>query len=141
MLPVNVGKLAGLGSCIYMLRPLVAGFPPRPLLAGLGSYIYASAVSRRLPTAAAPSRVSAAIYMLRPLVAGFPPRPLVLEAGSSGMCGGQSGSGAGFVRVLRFLLPLIPSNSPHSSSSIIRGQSNRPSSGPHTKGTQFHIGN
>jgi hypothetical protein len=34
---------------------------------------------------------------------------------SSGICGGQSGTGAGFVRVLRFPLPIfIPSNSPSS---------------------------
>jgi hypothetical protein len=34
---------------------------------------------------------------------------------SSGICGGQSGSRAGFLRVLRFPLPiLIPSIAPHS---------------------------
>jgi hypothetical protein len=32
---------------------------------------------------------------------------------SSGICGGQSGAGAGFLRVLRFPLPIfIPPNSP-----------------------------
>jgi hypothetical protein len=35
---------------------------------------------------------------------------------SSGICGGQSGVGAGFVRVLRFPLPFIPPNSPSSQS-------------------------
>jgi hypothetical protein len=35
---------------------------------------------------------------------------------SCGICGGQSGTGAGFLRVLRF--PIIPPTSPHSSSSI-----------------------
>jgi hypothetical protein len=50
------------------------------------------AVSRWLPTAAA--RVRARVW-------------------SSGICGGQSGVGAGFLRVLRFPLPiLIPPNSP-----------------------------
>jgi hypothetical protein len=34
---------------------------------------------------------------------------------SSGICGGQSGAGAGFLRVLRFPLPtFIPPNSPSS---------------------------
>jgi hypothetical protein len=35
---------------------------------------------------------------------------------SSGVCGGQSGAGAGFLRVLRFPLPFIPPNSPSSQS-------------------------
>jgi hypothetical protein len=36
------------------------------------------------------------------------------------ICGGQSGTGAGFLRVLRFPLPiLIPSTAPHSSSSVV----------------------
>jgi hypothetical protein len=40
---------------------------------------------------------------------------------SSGICDGQSGAGAGFIRVLRFPLPIfIPPIAPHSSSSIIR---------------------
>jgi hypothetical protein len=37
------------------------------------------------------------------------------------ICGGQSGTGAGFLRVLPFSLPLIPPAAPHSSSSISRG--------------------
>jgi hypothetical protein len=54
----------------------------------------AQAVSRWLPTAAA--RVLARVW-------------------SSGICGGQSGAGAGFLRVLRFPLPIfIPPNSPSS---------------------------
>jgi hypothetical protein len=56
----------------------------------------AQAVSRWLPTATA--RVRARVW-------------------SSGICGGQSGAGAGFLRVLRFPLPIfIPPNSPSSQS-------------------------
>jgi hypothetical protein len=63
-------------------------------------YIYipgraiAQAASRWLPTAAA--RVQTRVW-------------------SSGICGGQSGAGAGILRVLRFPLPIfIPPNSPSS---------------------------
>jgi hypothetical protein len=52
----------------------------------------AQGVSRWLPTAAARIRVRAAC----------------------GVCGGQSGIGAGFLRVLRFPLPIIPPISPPS---------------------------
>jgi hypothetical protein len=52
----------------------------------------AQAVSRWLPTAAAPVRARAAC----------------------GVCGGQSGTGAGFLRVLRSPLPIIPPISPSS---------------------------
>jgi hypothetical protein len=46
---------------------------------------------------------------------------------SCGICGGQSGAGAGFLRVLRFPLPIfIPLISPQSPSSIIWGWYNRP---------------
>jgi hypothetical protein len=46
---------------------------------------------------------------------------------SCGICGGQSGAGAGFLRVLRFPLPLfIPPISPQSPSPIIWGWYNRP---------------
>jgi hypothetical protein len=59
------------------------------------------AVSRWLPTAAA--RVRARVW-------------------SCGICGGQSSAGAGFLRVLRFPLPLfIPSIAPQVPSSIIWG--------------------
>jgi hypothetical protein len=55
---------------------------------------------------------------------------------SCGICGGQSDTGAGFLRVLRFPLPiLIPPIAPQSSS-IIRGWYNRPVSGRRTKWTQ-----
>jgi hypothetical protein len=81
-------------------------------------YAIAQAVFRRLPTTAA--RVRAQVK-------------------SCGICGGQSGNGAGFLRVLRFPLPiLIPLTAPHSSSSIIWGWYNRPNSGIWPKWTQSH---
>jgi hypothetical protein len=46
---------------------------------------------------------------------------------SCGICGGQSGAGAGFLRVLRFPLPIfIPPIAPQSPSSIVWGLYNRP---------------
>jgi hypothetical protein len=66
----------------------------------------AQAISRWLPTMAA--RVRARVW-------------------SCGICGGQSGAGAGFLRVLWFPLPnFIPPVSPQSPSSIIWGWYNRP---------------
>jgi hypothetical protein len=66
----------------------------------------AHAVSRWLPTVAA--RVRARVW-------------------SCGICGGQSGAGAGFLQVLRFPLPIfIPPTAPQSPSSIIWGLYNRP---------------
>jgi hypothetical protein len=54
---------------------------------------------------------------------------------SHGICGGQSGTGAGCLRVLRLPLPiLIPPIAPHSSSTI-RSWYNRPVSGRRTKWT------
>jgi hypothetical protein len=73
----------------------------------------AQAVSRWLPTVAA--RVRAQVRLC-------------------GICGGQSGAGAGFLPVFRF--SLIPPTASHSSSSIIRGWYNRPNSGRRTKWTQ-----
>jgi hypothetical protein len=50
-----------------------------------------------------------------------------------GICGGQSSTGVGFLRVFRFPLSiLIPPTVPHSSP-IIRGWYNRPVSGRNTK--------
>jgi hypothetical protein len=55
---------------------------------------------------------------------------------SSGICDGQSGTGASILRVLIFPLPnLIPPTAPHSSPSIIRGCYNRPNSGRSTNWT------
>jgi hypothetical protein len=52
-----------------------------------------------------------------------------------GICDGQSGTGAGFLRVLLFPLPILI---PHSSSSIIRGWYT-PKSGRSTKWIQSHL--
>jgi hypothetical protein len=72
-----------------------------------GAVPFAEAVSRRLPTAAARVR---------------------FQVRSCGICGGQSGTGAGFLRVLRFPLPIfIPPTAPHPLS-IIRCWNNRPNS-------------
>jgi hypothetical protein len=55
---------------------------------------------------------------------------------SSGICGGQIGAGAGFLRVLRFPLPIfIPPNSPSSLSP--GGRYNRPISGPRVEWIQL----
>jgi hypothetical protein len=55
---------------------------------------------------------------------------------SCGICGGQSGTRTGFLRVLRFPLPIrIPLIAPQSSSSIIWGWYNRPNSDRSTKWT------
>jgi hypothetical protein len=81
----------------------------------LVSYVFgraiAEAVGRRLPTSVA--RVRGWVK-------------------SRGICDGRSGTGSGFLRVLRFPLPiLIPPTAPHSSSSVIR-------SWRRTKWTQSH---
>jgi hypothetical protein len=69
----------------------------------------AQAVSRRLPTAAA--RFLAQVRLC-------------------GICGGQSGTGTGFLRVFLFPLTIrIPPTAPHSSSSVIPGWYNRPVNG------------
>jgi hypothetical protein len=79
----------------------------------------AQAISHRLPTTA--GRVRAQVR-------------------SRGICDGQSGTEAGFLRVLRFPLPIIiQSTAPHSSPSTIRGWYNRPVSGRRTKRTQSHF--
>jgi hypothetical protein len=78
----------------------------------------AQAVSRRFPTAAA---------------------RVLVRVRSCGICDGQSGTGEGFLRVLRFSLPIrIPPVAPQSSSSIIWGWYSRPNSGRSTKLTQSH---
>jgi hypothetical protein len=75
------------------------------------------AVSRWLPTAEA--RVRSRVW-------------------SSGICGGQSGPGAGFLRVLRFPLPIfIPPIAQQSPSPIIWGWYNRPELAA-VQGTQSH---
>jgi hypothetical protein len=77
-----------------------------PQLSFHSGHAIAQAVSRWLPTAGA--RVRARVWLC-------------------GICGGQSGAGAGFLRVLRFtLLIFIPPIAPQSPSSIIWGLYNRP---------------
>jgi hypothetical protein len=72
-------------------------------------------VSRRLPTAAARIRA---------------------QVRSCEVCRGQSGAGAGFLRVFRFHLPILISQTiPHSLSFIIRDWYNRPIIGRRTKWT------
>jgi hypothetical protein len=57
---------------------------------------------------------------------------------TSGICGGQSGAGAGFLQVLRFPLPiLIPPTAPQSPSPIIWGWYNRPEVAA-VQGTRSH---
>jgi hypothetical protein len=52
---------------------------------------------------------------------------LLARVWSCGICGGQSGDGADFLRVLRFPLPIfIPPVAPRAPSSIIWGWYNRP---------------
>jgi hypothetical protein len=56
---------------------------------------------------------------------------------SCGICGGQSGSGAGFLRVLQCPLPIIiPPNAPYSP--IMRDGYNRPINDQRTKWTQSY---
>jgi hypothetical protein len=56
---------------------------------------------------------------------------------SCGISGGQSCTGEGFLRVLRFLLSIIPPTAPYSSS-IIQGWYNRPNNDSLTEWTQSH---
>jgi hypothetical protein len=84
--------------CTGIVWPILQ---PLSELVGSKAVTIAQVVSRRLPTAA--SRVRAQVR-------------------SCGICVGQSGIDAGFLRVLRFPLPiLIPPTAPHPSSFIIRG--------------------
>jgi hypothetical protein len=108
-------------SCLAMVRLFKEPLTPRNGRSASYHVIkgraITQAVSRRLPTAA---RVRAQVR-------------------SCGNCGGQSGTWADFLRLLRFLLPiLIPPNAPQSTS-IIRGWYKRPVSGRCTKWTQSHL--
>jgi hypothetical protein len=94
---------------IPQLIPVVmncAQFSWMPLRNFKDSRAIVQAVSRRLPTAAARVRT---------------------QVRSCGICGRQSDTGLGFLRVFRFPLPvLIPSTAPQSPSSINRGWYSRP---------------
>jgi hypothetical protein len=66
-------------------------------------------------------------------------RRLQAQVRSCGTSGGQSGTGAGFLRVLSSPLPiLIPPTALHSSLFIIWGWYKKPISGRITKSTQSH---
>jgi hypothetical protein len=102
---------------VTQVSPLHAWTPRKELCICRGRAI-AQVVTRRLPTAAA--RVRAGDR-------------------SCGICGGQSGTWAGFLRLLRFpLLICTPPIAPRPSSSIIWGWYNTPNSGRSTKWTQSH---
>jgi hypothetical protein len=111
---VRVAAASSVKQMIVLSYPCLPGFQSQ-------FYVAVHTVSRRLPTAAV--RVPAQVK-------------------SCGICGGQSGTGVGFLRVLQFPLPiLISSTAPHSSSSssIIRGWYNKLISGRRTKWTQSHL--
>jgi hypothetical protein len=73
------------GLCSKNFHDGTSGHKREQVPPGRGHAI-AQAVSRRLPTTAAPVRA---------------------QVRSCGICGGQSGTGAGFLRVLRFPLPIV----------------------------------
>jgi hypothetical protein len=95
-------------GCTYWVRSV--------LLSDWLGHAVAQAVSRLLPTAATSVRA---------------------QVRSCGICGRQSSTGAGFLRVLRLPLPiLIPPNSPHSS--IIRSWYSKPISIRRREWAQSH---
>jgi hypothetical protein len=83
------------GHSLLVRAPLLSSSSDSSILDTLHGRAIAEAVSRWLPTAA--SQVQYRVW-------------------SSGICGGQSGVGAGFLRVLWFPLPIIPPNSPFAQS-------------------------
>jgi hypothetical protein len=81
------------------------------------SHDVAVAVSQGLPTTLARDRAQARLC---------------------GIYGGQRGTRAGFLGVLRFLVPSIQATAPHSSSSIIRGWNSRTKCNRSTNWAQSH---
>jgi hypothetical protein len=57
---------------------------------------------------------------------------------SCGICGGQGGTGAGFLQVLQFPLPILIPSASNTSSSLIQVWYNLPNSGRRAKWTQSH---
>jgi ribosomal protein L37AE/L43A len=91
---------------LHAYRQFFLSISIRSRLSSVHGRAIAQAVSHWLPTTVA--RVQARVW-------------------SCGICGGQSGAGAGFLWVLRFPLPIfIPPIAPQSPSSIIWGWYNRP---------------
>jgi hypothetical protein len=73
------------------------------------------------------------------LVAGFPQRRPGFDLGfrTCGICGRQSGIEAGFLRILRFPLPIIPPPAAHILS-IIQGCYDKPNGRRRTKWAESH---
>jgi hypothetical protein len=93
---VTPEQVAPFYSCVVYGSSFCLKIPFCPVFIQNGGRAIAQAVSRWLPTAAA--RVGARVW-------------------SCGICGGQIGTGADVLRVLRFPLPIfIPPNSPSSQS-------------------------
>jgi hypothetical protein len=85
-------------------------------------HVIAQEVSRQLPTVAAQVWAQVRSGQVR----------------SCGICGGQNGTGAGFLQILQYPLAIIPLITHHHPSSIIHVWCNRPNSGWCTKWTQSH---
>jgi hypothetical protein len=92
--------------CFYRLKNLFFSYPL--LLVYCYTFMEPCRIGRALLNHGAK-----AVPWLRPVTAAA---RVLFQVRSCGICSGQSDTGAGFLRVLRFPLPiLIPSTAPHSS--------------------------